>query len=679
MAKIEVIKTELVWPGKYNEDGTIKEVPRVNLPFQVIETINESRATREAKKGGVQKTLFDIWEGKEGDTFEEGWKNKLIWGDNLLVMGSLLEKFAGKIDLIYIDPPFATGADFSFSTQIGEFSLQAEKEQSIIEEKIYRDTWGKGVYSYLSMIYYRLILMRDILSDEGVIYVHIGPDLVHYVRSLMDEIFGVHNCRNEIIWQRTDAHSNVTKKYGTIHDTILFYSKSENYFIDLNADRDPLSESALKEYSLVKTLNGNITNYKPGVEGRRFKLDDVTVPGARAGFQFNWRNTQPSPNRSWPVDHDTLESWLAQGKLYLRNPEKGAARCKVSYLDENEGILPQDLWINTGRMKGGTIYPTEKPERPLERILKTSSKPTDLVADFFCGSGTTLAVAEKLGRRWIGCDLSRWAIHVTRKRLLGIENCKPFEVLNLGKYERKYWMGVTFGDKKKDDQQIAIFQYIAFMLKLYSAEPLTGMQHIHGKKGSALIHIGAVDAPVTIDEVNACIEECLAVGQSELHILGWEWEMGMTPFIVQEARRRGIKLLLLNIPREVMEQQAVDKGDIHFFEVAHLEVDIKKLKDRKVKVTLSDFAFPYADMITDDVRDKVKKWSDYIDYWAIDWNFQNDTFMNGWVAYRTRKERKLPLNSDPHKYEKPGKHTIMVKVVDIFGNDTSQTFDVEVK
>jgi hypothetical protein len=140
MAKIEITKTELVWPGKYNEDGTLKEVPRVSLPFQVIETVNESRATREAKKGGVQQTLFDVWEGKEGDTFEEGWRNKLIWGDNLLVMGSLLEKFAGKIDLIYIDPPFATGADFSFTAEIGESGEEVTKEQS---------DRGKGVPGYV--------------------------------------------------------------------------------------------------------------------------------------------------------------------------------------------------------------------------------------------------------------------------------------------------------------------------------------------------------------------------------------------------------------------------------------------------------------------------------------------------------------------------------------------------
>src|SRR2546430_5283806 len=147
MAKIDITRTELVWPGKYNEDGTLKVTPRVSLPFQVIETINESQATRETKKSPLQASLFDVYEGHEGDTFEAGWRNKLIWGDNLLVMGSLLEKFAGTIDLIYIDPPFATGADFSFSAPIGDGDIEITKEQSAIEEKAYRDTWGAGVAS----------------------------------------------------------------------------------------------------------------------------------------------------------------------------------------------------------------------------------------------------------------------------------------------------------------------------------------------------------------------------------------------------------------------------------------------------------------------------------------------------------------------------------------------------
>jgi len=238
---------------------------------------------------------------------------------------------------------------------------------------------------------------------------------------------------------------------------------------------------------------------------------------------------------------------------------------------------------------------------------------------------------------------------------------------------------VTFGDKKKSDQQLAIYQYLAFILKLYGAEPISGMQHLHGKKGKAVVHVGAVDAPVTIDEINACLDECVAIQQKELHVLGWEWEMGLYDLMTDAAKGRGIKLVLLNIPREVMEQQAVDKGDIQFFELAYLEVDIKQEKGRKIVVSLKDFVIPNTELIPEEIRSKIKKWSDYIDYWAIDWDFQNDTFMNGWVTYRTRKDRTLALKSDAHSYEKPGKYMVMVKVVDIFGNDTSQAFEVEVK
>ncbi len=197
---MRVTRPELVWPGKYNDDGTPKEVPRVSLPFQVIETVNESRATREALKGGIQRGLFDIYEGKEGDSFEEGWKNKLIWGDNLLVMGSLLEKFAGKIDLIYIDPPFATGADFSFTAHIGEANLELTKEQSSVEEKAYRDTWGQGMISYLSMLSERLRLIHNLLADGGSFFLHVDWHVVGSLRVLCDEIFGGEALRNEIIW-----------------------------------------------------------------------------------------------------------------------------------------------------------------------------------------------------------------------------------------------------------------------------------------------------------------------------------------------------------------------------------------------------------------------------------------------------------------------------------------------
>jgi hypothetical protein len=188
-----------------------------------------------------------------------------------------------------------------------------------------------------------------------------------------------------------------------------------------------------------------------------------------------------------------------------------------------------------------------------------------------------------------------------------------------------------------------------------------------------------VDAPVTIAEIDAAVDERAKLKQGELHVLGWEWEMGLYDLIVEAAKKKDVKLLLLQIPREVMESQAAAKGDVRFFELAYLEAEIKQPKKLTAQVALKDFVIPNTDLIPEDVRSKVKKWSDYIDYWAVDWDFQNDTFMQGWVAYRTRKERKLSLTSDAHAYEKPGKYRILVKVIDIFGNDTSRAFDVEVK
>ena len=182
-------------------------------------------------------------------------------------------------------------------------------------------------------------------------------------------------------------------------------------------------------------------------------------------------------------------------------------------------------------------YPTQKPERLLERLTAMATNEGMLVADFFSGSGTTLAVAEKLGRRWIGCDLGRWGIHVTRKRLLGIENCKPFEVLNLGKYERQYWQGVTFGETKdKSLTEQALYEYLAFILKLYGAQPVAGMTHLHGKKGKAMIHIGAVDAPGPSPRSTRRWTSARAQS-GELHVR-LEWEMGLLRMMVEPRKKR---------------------------------------------------------------------------------------------------------------------------------------------
>ncbi len=669
MAKIDITRTELVWPGKYNDDGRLKEVPHVPLPFQVIETVNESRATREAKKGGVQSGLFDVYEGKEGDTFEAGWRNKLVWGDNLLVMGSLLGRLAGKIDLIYIDPPFAIGADFSFTTYIGEEEVEIEKEQSLLEEKAYRDTWANGLDSYVAMLFPRLHLMRELLSQKGNLFVHLGVNIASYLRPVLSEVFGESAFTNEIIWKRSAAHSDIGQgavHLGRLHDVIFWYrvTGGSTYVMQYEPYSKEYVESAYKHVD-PKT-------------GRRYRIDNTSGPGgARKGNPFyEFRGIK----KYWRYSRETIDRLFAEGRLI--QTKKGGDWGYVRYLDEMPGVPIQDMWTDISPLQSQSAerlgYDTQKPERLLERIISLGSNKGDLVADFFCGSGTTLAVAERLGRRWIGCDLGRWGIHVTRKRLLGIENSKPFEVLNLGKYERQYWQAVTFGTGKSQ-QEMTLYEYLAFILRLYGAQPVSGMAHLHGKKGKSMIHIGAVDAPVTIAEIDAAVDECVKLKQGELHLLGWEWEMGIDGLMVESAKKKGVKLLLLQIPREVMEQQAAAKGDVHFFELAYLEAKIEKPKKLTAQVTLKDFVIPNTELIPEDVRSKVKKWSDYIDYWAVDWDFRNDTFMQGWVAYRTPKERKLPLSTDPHAYGKPGKYRILVKVIDIFGNDTSQAFEVEVK
>lgn len=629
MVKLELNKTELVWPGKYNDDGTLREIPRVSLPFQIIETVNESRATRDAKKDPQQRSLFDAYAGTEGDTFEKGWKNKLIWGDNLLVMNSLLEKFAGKIDLIYIDPPFATGTDFSMRVPIGELGASVLKEQSIIEEKAYRDTWGSGLDSYLTMMANRLRLIRTLLSPKGSLFLHCDWHVGYLLRALGDEIFGADHFLNEVVWYYYNKFQGNVNRFAANHDTLLWYRKGEAYQF---------------ERQIEKRAEGTVKQLVRRWDSETGRIVNVRGPDGKVMYR--------------ETDERTVDDvW--------RIPM----------------LQPADLTENCG-------FPTQKPEAVIRRVVAAASREGDLVADFFCGSGTTLAVAETLGRRWIGCDLGRWAIHVTRKRLLGIEDCKPFEVLNLGKYERQYWQGVTFAEADEDGlTERALYEYLAFVLRLYKAQPVVGMSYIHGKKGQALVYVGRIDSPVTINEINDAIDECVRVKQEELHILGWEWEMGLSgpnngvrrgSPMHQIARNRGVKLVLLQIPREIMEQQASSAEDVRFFELAYLEADIGQPKKQTAQVALTDFVIPHADLLPEDIRSKVTKWSDYIDYWAVDWNFQNDTFMQGWVAYRTRKERKLTLVSDIHQYDKPGRYRVLLKVIDVFGNDTSQSFDVEV-
>ena len=659
-------RTELVWPGKRTQ------VERIALPFQVVETINQSRATREQMP--MLAGLPPLFEGQT--TADTSWKNKLIWGDNKYVMASLLqgdpsiglEPLAGKIDLIYIDPPFATGQDFSYRARVGDEEWL--KKASIIEETAYRDTWGTWprLDSYLQVMYDRLVLMKDLLSDSGSIYVHVDWHVGHYVKLIMDGIFGKDSFRNEVVWQRTLGH-HLASTMDIMTDHILWYSKTNTFVY--NQQYQTLTDEELKEkFPFIEKETGRrFTHEKLEQTSNLYSRGEVRVIQGREVIS----------NVGWRWAQETFDKRLQENPYLIFWTGEGRPRYK-RYADEYEGRKLGNLWTDIAPLSSGSDerleYDTQKPENLLKRIINASSNQGDLIADFFCGSGTTMAVAEKLGRRWIGCDLSRFAIQVTRKRLLDIPDCNPFEVLNLGKYERRHWqMNVLNGEQEGGSKAIA--DYLRFIIALYHAESVEGYGHLHGHKAGRWVHVGATDAAVTRVEIMDVVRECQAHHYTALDVLGWEWEMGLHDTIRDEARRLGVDLRLLYIPREVMDKRAVEAGDVHFYELAYLKMSL--LKDRRTAtVRLDDFIIPNPDLVPDEVRSKVKKWSDYIDFWAVDWNYAGDTFHNEWQTYRTRKIPTLRLISDPHTYTEPGKYHILVKVIDIFGNDTTQLLEAAV-
>jgi len=352
------------------------------------------------------------------------------------------------------------------------------------------------------------------------------------------------------------------------------------------------------------------------------------------------------------------------------------------------GLPLQDIWTDINSINSQAIeavgYATQKPEALLRRIVSLSTNENDLVLDCFAGGGTTPAVAEKLKRRWIACDLSRFAIHTTRKRLLSMPDVRPFEVQNLGKYERQMWVGAEFGDangKKAAQQQRA---YTEFILKLANATPISGYTWLHGVKSGRMIHVGAVDAPISVGDVTQiAVEFKRAIGTGKdapktngIDVLGWDFAFEVNEVAKQQAAAANIQMRFLRIPRDVMDKRAVEQGDIRFFELGALAVDVKA-KKRNVTLKLTDFVIP-PDDVPEDARKAVKHWSQWIDYWAVDWDNKGDTFHNEWQTYRTRKDKTLALET-AHAYAEPGEYMVVVKVIDILGNDTTKTVKAKVE
>ena len=581
------------------------------------------------------------------------------------------------MNLTYIDPPFDTGADFSFTATVPEHpdaeeddSFTFTKEPSIIEHKAYRDTWGRGLNSYLQWFYETAALVHELLHETGSIYVHIGPNVGHYVRAVLDEVFGSENHLNEIIWRRAFGHSD-SRRYGAIHDSILYYRKSaESIWHDVRQLAD-------KEY--IDTFFDQYDE-KRGERYQRLSLSAGGLSGG--GYDYEYKGVRTL----WRCPIETLRRYDADNRLHWPKKKGGVPRLK-KYESEHEGVPLQDLWTDISKIHNQSQelvgYPTQKPEALIDRILRVSSSEDDLVLDCFVGSGTTAAVAEKLGRRWIACDLSRFAIHTTRKRLLYIPNVRPLVVQNLGKYERQVWAGAEFGEgngKKAAARQRA---YIEFILRLANAMPLHGYTWLHGVKAGRMVHVGAVDAPVSVGDVTQIAAEFRrAIGTGKdapktngVDVLGWDFAFELNEVARQQAAAANIQMRFLRIPRDVMDKRAVDQGDIHFFELGALSVEVNTNK-RNVFLKLKNFVIP-PDDVPEDARRAVKHWSQWIDYWAVDWDNKGDTFHNEWQSYRTRRDKSLQLEIT-NSYTEAGEYTIVVKVIDILGNDTTKTVKVRV-
>ncbi len=600
------IKTELIWEGKYDEYGLRREVDVAGaaMPLQKIETVDEPRSRLEA-----QGSLFEVEKAHRDD-----FRNRLIWGDNKLIMASLLKEFKGQIDLIYIDPPFDVGADFTMDVQIGDEKDTVTKDQSTMEMVAYRDTWGQGTASYLQMMYERLVLAGELLDENGSIYVHCDWRVNYYLRALLDEIFGLDNFKNEIIW--TYATGGASREfYARKHDTLLFFSKTDKYTFNPDDVREKRTEKSLKRAQNPK--------------GARISTTDMTK-------------------------------------------------------------LPTDVWaiqaLNPMAVER-INYPTQKPEELLERIIKASSNEGDLVADFFCGSGTTGAVAEKLGRRWIMADLGRFAIHTTRKRMIEIQRdlhaenqpYRSFDVYNLGRYERQWW--------QKEALQGADDEHRRVVLEFYRAEPLHGSPSplLHARKAGAYVHVDRIDSVFTRQEARSVAEAVHALGGRELNCLAWEFEMDLRMHCDNLEKEFKLKIKLIPIPREIMEKNR--KEIPPFLEMASLKAEpIYRTMNgqREVDIKLSNFIpsltdVPHKELEALNER-AVKSGIDFVDFWAVDFDYKpGQAFNHHWQTFRTRRDRSLPTVSDQHyHYPKPGKYTACVKVVDVFGADTSITVDITI-
>lgn len=547
----------------------------------------------------------------------DGWRNKIFWGDNLQVLSHLIKSFRGKFKLIYIDPPFDSKADYR--KKIILRGAQAASDYVSFEEKQYGDIWNND--DYLQFMYDRLCLIRELLNEEGSLWLHCDWHRSHHLRCILDEVFGPNNLQNEVIWQRTDPHNDAKSRLGWVHDTIFWYAKNREKVIYNWQDASTnLSEAALKEYSLLLNEDKSIGRYEGGElpEGaRRFKLDDCTYKGNDSSRRFNWRGAVPSPKRVWPyATPEEMDEAVRRKELYLRDPAKGAARCRVSFLDARDGQVLQTIWTDTGRMKGGVDYPTQKPRDLLERIVKACTNTGDYVLDCFSGSGTTAVASQAQARRWVAADINLGAVHLTTQRVLAAALPKK----DLGESGGFSKAGVEIFNVNQYDVFRNPAQAKELLLEALEIQKLEMSSVFDGEKDGRMVKIMPVNRIATRADLNELI--------SGFDYKAWDRRQAENP------NRPVEKLMLVcmghepDLAAQLKLAASPYKIDVEVVDILRDKANLEFRRDSEAKVIIKD-----GELVVDRFypmnllqklsmqKETVEDWRELVESILIDWNY----------------------------------------------------------